>query len=226
MNVIAFSLWGDSPRYNLGALQNASLAKIVYPDWVCRFYVGVDTPMYIRELLSDFDNTEIVETGEDGSKAYGMFWRFRAAADPKVTNLIIRDCDSRLWFRESKAVEQWLASDKDFHIMRDHEYHNAVILGGMWGVRNGALLGIEGMLEMYGAGDYWQADQEFLRDVVYDTAAPNAFVHDEFFNLQTGHKFPTKRNPKHFVGQAYAGCGRILDAEEYFQEFIKGEMNA
>tara|TARA_R100000458_G_scaffold11747_2_gene9543 strand:+ start:11023 stop:11700 length:678 start_codon:yes stop_codon:yes gene_type:complete len=225
MNVIAFSLWGDNPRYTLGALQNASLAKIVYPDWVCRFYVGVDTPVYIRELLSDFDNTEIVETDEDGSEAYGMFWRFRAAADPKVTNLIVRDCDSRLWFREAKAVEQWLASDKDFHIMRDHEYHNAVILGGMWGVRNGLLQGIEGMMSMCGLGDYWQADQEFLRDVVYRHVEPYAFVHDERFDCN-GHKFPTKRNPKHFVGQAYAGCGRILDATEYFQDFIKGEMNA
>ena len=37
MKVIAFSLWGDNPKYTLGALQNLSLAKLVYPDWVCRF---------------------------------------------------------------------------------------------------------------------------------------------------------------------------------------------
>ena len=226
MNVIAFSLWGDSPRYTLGALQNASLAKIVYPNWVCRFYVGTDTPEYIINLLSDFDNTEIVRMNEAGSTAHGMFWRFKAASDPKVLNLIVRDCDSRLWLREAKAVEEWLASDKDFHIMRDHEYHTTQILGGMWGVRNGLLKDMENLISSYKTGDYWQADQEFLKAVVYPIVEGNTLEHDEFFNRVTGRPFTGIRNPKHFVGQAYAGCGRILDAEEYFQEYIKGDMNA
>ena len=55
MKVIAFSLWGDNTRYTLGALQNASLAKLVYPGWVCRFYVGSDTPKYIVDMLLEFD---------------------------------------------------------------------------------------------------------------------------------------------------------------------------
>ena len=219
MNIIAFSLWGESPRYNLGALQNVSLAKIVYPDWVCRFYVGTDTPDYIINLLSDFNNTEIIKMNEKGSIAHGMFWRFRAASDPAVSNLIVRDCDSRLWFRESDAVQEWLASDKDFHIMRDHEYHNTSILGGMWGVRNGLLNNMNSLLDMYPTADYWQSDQEFLRDIVYPFVARHAFVHDEFFDTKP---FPTERDPNHFVGQAYAGTGRVLHLEDvYFQDYMR-----
>ena len=66
MKVIAFSLWGEDTRYTLGALQNASLAKIVYPDWVCRFYVGKSTPEYIVDLLFEFDNVEIIPMKEEG----------------------------------------------------------------------------------------------------------------------------------------------------------------
>ena len=66
MKVISFSLWGDNTRYTLGALQNASLAKIVYPDWVCRFYVGQSTPRLVVEMLKEFGNVEIVRDGGDG----------------------------------------------------------------------------------------------------------------------------------------------------------------
>ena len=36
--VISFSLWGDDPKYTIGAIRNAELAKTVYPGWVPRFY--------------------------------------------------------------------------------------------------------------------------------------------------------------------------------------------
>ena len=51
VKVISFSLWGDNTRYTLGALQNASLAKMVYPDWICRFYVGHSTPRIVVDML-------------------------------------------------------------------------------------------------------------------------------------------------------------------------------
>ena len=222
MKVIAFSLWGDNTRYTLGALQNASLAKIVYPGWVCRFYVGQSTPRIIVDMLKEFDNVEIVEMDEDGNWT-GMFWRFLAASDPNIEVLIVRDCDSRLWFREKGAVDEWLASDKDFHIMRDNHQHGVPILGGMWGVRHRMLYNIEEMIKDYSKGDFWQVDQNFLREVIFPIVSDHALTHYEFFG---GIPYPTPRDENHFVGQAYAGTGRILDQEEYFQTFMKREYDA
>jgi len=54
MKVIAFSLWGDNTCYTLGALQNASLAKMVYPEWMCRFYVGQSTPRIEDVYFQDY----------------------------------------------------------------------------------------------------------------------------------------------------------------------------
>ena len=107
--------------------------------------------------------------------------------------------------------------------MRDNHQHATPILGGMWGARRGVLSDIKQLIEDYSKGDFWQVDQNFLKDVVFPIVKDDALVHDPFFEDKP---FPYERDEKHFVGQAYAGCGRILDAEEYFQEFISREYYA
>jgi hypothetical protein len=42
-----------------------------------------------------------------------------------------RDSDSRIIPREEEAVRDWLASNKTYHIMRDHPAHCIPILGGI-----------------------------------------------------------------------------------------------
>tara|TARA_Y100000114_G_C11754724_1_gene326261 strand:+ start:267 stop:902 length:636 start_codon:yes stop_codon:yes gene_type:complete len=200
--IIAFSLWGKDPKYTIGAVRNAELAKEIYPGWVCRFYTGEDVEDHIKQQLLD-NNAEVTEMG--GADWNGMFWRFFAADGPHV--MISRDTDSRLGSREKAAVDEWLASDKDFHIMRDHPYHATEILGGMWGVRNGLLNGIKDMIAYYDTGEYdnkYQVDQNFLRDVVYPLVQKKSMVHDEYFLDPSRRPFPVKRvNAQDFVGQVY-----------------------
>ena len=38
--VISFSLWGNEPRYCMGAIKNAKIAQKIFKDWTCRFYVS------------------------------------------------------------------------------------------------------------------------------------------------------------------------------------------
>jgi hypothetical protein len=64
--LISFCLWGDNPVYNIGAIKNAELAKEIYPDWVCRYYIGKSTPINTIENLKTFDNVEIIEMVEEG----------------------------------------------------------------------------------------------------------------------------------------------------------------
>lgn len=225
MKIISFSLWGSNSRYTLGALQNASLAKMVYPDWICRYYVGKSTPQQTISQLSEFDNVEIVEMEEEENWT-STFWRFLAAGDDSVEVMISRDVDSRLWFREKKAVDEWLDSDKDFHIMRDHPYHGVPILAGMWGARGNILKNIKKLCNDFEKKKTLkQVDQNFLAQVVFPMVEEKSFIHDEYFTKDS--PFPTKRNEKHFVGQAYAGCGRILSGcDEYFQEYMREEYDS
>jgi hypothetical protein len=161
--VISFSLWGDNPKYTIGAIKNAELIDTIYPGWIGRFYCGKSVPIDIIEILKTYTNVEVIEMEENGDWS-GMFWRFYACEDSDV--MISRDTDSRLNLREKNAVDEWLNSDKDFHIMRDHPYHNALILGGMWGVRNGILKNIVDLIKNYNKGDFWQVDQNFLREQI------------------------------------------------------------
>ena len=207
--LICFSLWGDNPVYTIGALKNAELAKEYYPDWICRYYIGSSTPKDIIEQLKVFDNTEVVEMEESGDWT-GMFWRFYAASEPDVYAMISRDTDSRLNKREALAVKQWLDSNKDFHIMRDHPYHATEILGGMWGVKDYALLGMKKMINEYVKGDFWQVDQNFLKEKIYPLVKDSSFLHDEFFDNSP---FPTKRKTGEFIGQAFDENDKRLHPE-------------
>ncbi len=197
--VISFSLWGDDEKYCIGAVKNADLASVHYPGWVCRYHVGTSTPRLYVDQLRAKDNTEVILRAEPGDWT-GMFWRFEDASDLSVGAMISRDTDSRLSARESAAVNEWLASDKKFHIMRDHPYHATEILGGMWGVKNPYLGDMKYLISKYTKGDFWQVDQNFLRTIIYPIVNNRSFVHDEYFEKK---RFPSKRENRFFVGQAF-----------------------
>lgn len=207
--IISFSLWGNEPKYTIGAIKNADLAKEIYPGWVCRFYLGKSVPIKIIEELTNRENTEIYIMNELGNWT-GMFWRFYPASEFDVDVMISRDTDSRLNMREKMAVDEWLESDKSFHIMRDHPYHATEILGGMWGVRGQALLSMKQLIHQYTKGDFWQVDQNFLKEKIYPVIMNDVCVHDEFFEKKL---YPAPREKNRFVGQAFDEYDNLLHPE-------------
>ena len=207
--VISFSLWGGNPIYTIGAIKNADLALDIYPGWVCRFYVGKSVPIDIISELVSKENTEVYIMNSQGDWT-GMFWRFYPASETDVDVMISRDTDSRLSMREKEAVDEWLAGYSNFHIMRDHPYHATEILGGMWGVRGNLLKNMKLMIDEYTKGDYWQVDQNFLKEKIYPVIIGNICVHDEFFQKKS---FPSARIPKRFVGQAFDADDNLLHPE-------------
>lgn len=201
MNVIAFGLWGDNPKYCVGAIENAKLAKILYKDWICKFYVGNTTPQECVLNLSKMDNVEIINM-EGPCDWTSTFWRFYAADSDDT--VISRDTDSRLSERERVAVSEWINSNYDFHIMRDHPSHGIEIMAGMWGSRNGLLKGIGKKIENYNKINYYQIEQDFLKQEIYYNIIDKAFVHDSFYNHEPQKKlFPTERIDYGFVGEVY-----------------------
>ena len=70
----------------------------------------------------------------------------------------------------------------------------------MWGVRGDILSTMEDLVDECKKGNYWQVDQDFLKEKIYPVIENYAHVNDEFFQKVA---FPTKRKGKLFVGQAY-----------------------
>ena len=74
--VITFSLWGDKPMYNIGAIKNAELAREVYPDFECWFYIHEETvPIETILKLREIKNTKIIIKYGDLNVCKPMMWR-------------------------------------------------------------------------------------------------------------------------------------------------------
>jgi hypothetical protein len=199
MKLISFSLWGNDLKYCVGAVKNSALAKDIYPDWRCRFYVGSSTNEKYKQELRD-NEADVVEMEEQGDWS-SMFWRFAPVFEDNVEVMISRDTDSRLDHREKSAVDEWLESDKGFHIMRDHPWHGTAILGGMWGIKKGTVPNFKELFEKRLKYDAYDTDQAFLREDIFPLIVDNSMVHDEFFS--EGTPFPTERVDYNFVGQVF-----------------------
>ena len=60
-----------------------------------------------------------------------LLWRFVPLLDPTVDLFMARDTDAEIIEREASAVDEWLRSNFTFHVMRDHQLHDAPILSGL-----------------------------------------------------------------------------------------------
>jgi len=135
--LISFSLFGHDLKYQSGALKNAVLARSLYPNWTCRFYVSPEIPLSVIQRLEN-EQADIVRMIRK-AEFDGLFWRFLPVSEERWDVVIVRDADSPLSEREVQAVDDWLDSNKKFHIMRDHPSHTTLILGGMWGAKRGMI---------------------------------------------------------------------------------------
>lgn len=226
-NVVAFSLWGDHPMYWQGALENIKLIEELLPNFLSRFYIDKNCKSELIKTING-NNVEVVLVDSKDS-FHGMFWRFWASEDPEVDIFLSRDCDSRISNREVSAINDWLSSDKDFHIMRDHPYHTVPILGGMWGCRNGLMrkISISKMIESWNQYQRKGIDQDFLGKCVYPLVYQNSLEHSEF-NLNFGGKtkpFPIIRKNYEFVGDVFDENNlRHPDYWKIIYQFIHGSV--
>lgn len=203
--IIAYSLWGDLPIYWDGALRNIELVNEQLPGFICRFYIDDSCDQELIDSIPESDLVEKIMVKSEDS-FHGMFWRFWAIDDPEVELVMVRDTDSRIGKREVAAINEWLASDKDFHIMRDHPYHTVAILGGMWGCRGETLKNLNITEKITNWNQYSRKgiDQDFLGSVIYPIIKDNAIVHDEFFTFDPNRKpFPTVRENYEYVGDIF-----------------------
>lgn len=209
--VISFSLWGDNPNYNVGAIKNSNMALNVYPDFECWFYVHKESvPEKTISKLTNIPNTRIIYKTGDISKIKPMTWRFESIDHPDVEINLSRDTDTRFLTREILAVNEWLEGDKDFHIMRDHPHHSFNILGGMFGTRKIKNIPswtqlINTYIHQTSERDY---DQVFLKNIIYPLIVNNSLVHSSFriYANEYAKPFPISYCDKfmHVGGYVYA----------------------
>lgn len=208
MKVISFSLWGDNPKYTIGAIKNSELRETFFPDWEMRVYHDDSVPSYILEELKS-NNVNVIK--KDNQYHSNAMWRFSPASEEGVECMISRDCDSRLFERDVIAVSEWLESGRQFHIIRDHPGGHAwEISAGMWGVKGGFIENIQDKMNQYIQTSSWisdrAVDQRFLQEIIYPQAITSLFLHDEYFNYEgigTNIKRDRKLDNFAFIGEPF-----------------------
>lgn len=214
-NVIAFSLWGNNPRYLRGAIDNALAADSIYPGWRLRFYVDKTVPEQLLAKLAGL-GCELAFEPIGQSQRMRLGWRFKVANDSTVGRFLVRDVDSLINLREKRAVDEWIASNKLFHVMRDWWSHTDLILAGMWGGVAGNLPDLTKLLKQYRpqAMETPNVDQWFLRDCIWALIRENCLIHDRCFRSRGSSPWPGPAPiGSDHVGQDVFSAAREAQAE-------------
>jgi hypothetical protein len=207
---IAFSLYGSNPLYAVGMAENIRIAPEVYPGWTVVVHACPSAIANLRHMCPD--GYELIEH-PDPIGHQGMFWRFRTAVVPDAEYTIFRDADSRLNVREKAAVDEWIASGRAAHVMRDHKDHFWwPILGGMWGLRRGAVPDLLSLMAPWEGLVPKLADMQFLGAVIWPRIRENMMHHS---SVQTPHPYarPFPPHPPYsgFVGEIVPPPQSLVD---------------
>jgi hypothetical protein len=181
--VISYSLYGKDLRFMVGAIKNAQLAQMFFPEYTVRYYVGASVPTWVRSTLDLFMDVEQVEV-DMPENHLAKLWRFQAILDTEVDVVLSRDVDARLGLREAYAHKEFLESDFDFHIMRDHPSgHNYLISAGMFAVKTAKVAKHFKKMNTTSFLDLYTQDQVFLAEKIYPHIANNCLIHDSYYSF-------------------------------------------
>jgi len=243
MKYISYSLWGDNKVYTYGIVENVLDANKFYNGWIVRVHYNDTVPQNIVDWLRVQDNVELVHHPGTKAKASNSLWRFEDLFIEDAT-VIVRDTDSRFTQRELECVREWLHSNKDFHIIRDHPDHTVTILAGTLGCRNNCMkyIGIPngnrnvnqpplsfvpGLKYMHDfisnlpqERDNYMIDQAFLFMYVYPYIASNTMIHCSHNAYEPWARILDKVE-RGFVGEVVTECPRAAkifnDVETTFE---------
>jgi hypothetical protein len=220
--VISLSLFGPNKKYTSGSLKFLASARKQLPEWKVVFFVGKSvSELHLKKLTSLGASVYKID-GAEGLSASA--WRFKTWLLGNPEWVIFRDADSVVTSREAKAVEQWVNSGRTAHIIRDHPFHSAPILAGLWGIRPLTAEWFEEEVRNYSFNDNYGSDQDFLATIVYPKIVSSCLVHASFHiheqaaslgSFQGGHSrlgsFCGESVTSGFPTRAYARLRRLTD---------------
>lgn len=208
--VFSFSLFGEKEKYWKGLLININLIRKYFPQWEVYVWYGGGSPPFVLDILDCIPFVKVLQTNQSG--LINMSYRFFSIDDPEVEIMCVRDADSRIYERDRACIEDFVNSDKLFHIIRDHPNHHHPIMGGMWGIKKGVLgMKLETIFEVWAkennSTEFWN-DMDFLRNFFYPHILPHSIIHDEIqqfepSNWKTPFRVALDSEKNHFIGQVY-----------------------
>lgn len=215
---ISFSLFGTAARYWIGARRNIELAEQIYPGWRVRLYVGEEVSLALLAVLLHEAPQHVdvlVVHSHSPLCPPPTFWRFvYINDDPAVERYIVRDIDSRLSHRERHAVDEWIASGRPFHVMRDTSIgHDFAVVASAFGASHSGVLAmvdsavgfVKSLAQLHNDSALFRSylDQWYLSEAIFEQIDDVVMAHDSYSCVEWhAQPFPTRWHDDTFVGQA------------------------
>lgn len=222
MKILSFSVFGDKEKYINGLLKNIDLRKKFYPDWSIFVYCDQRNHEILAKLPLERTVLRLVQPESHG--AQGTCWRFLASKENGVSAIQFRDADSVFTKREQLAVEEWLHSPFDGHLMRDHPLHLSPIMAGMFGLKKqGIALLKQCMVSNYDpeSAQRFGYDQDFLNFFLYPKIKRTSLVHSDF----VGYVFENLRSFQETDESTFVGAYDHADPDEHHAFMHQRELS-
>ena len=105
-----------------------------------------------------------------------IMWR-NLAMDEDIDIVCVRDCDNWLSYREKVIMDDWINSDKNMHIIRDHCWHARKIGAGLWGRKKHLNFNMENLMKQHfnnnkhhtthsGDDEHFRINKQFLQQIL------------------------------------------------------------
>jgi len=104
-------------------------------------------------------------------------------------------------------VDEWLKTEKDLHIIRDHPNHTEAIMGGMWGAKAEKLRLKNNIIFPLDSKGRYGIDQEILRQHVYRDHNLSRLVHDSYFVRELNSRKLEPDRDGSFIGEVIGADG-------------------
>ncbi len=191
--LISFHVYNATSFYLCG-LENLRLLPSIYPGWTYRFYVSEEAPQYFVDQFYHSD-AEIIIMDSAFEASFRNLCCFLPWDEEDVEVNLVRDVSARVSLREKYAVDEWLESDKFYHIMRDHWSHKFRIIPKLWGSRRGdnVVFDMRSEIEKFIAsqdGNSPDLDRIFLSEVLYPVIASRALIHSSTYGFVGENFYP------------------------------------
>lgn len=200
--VVSFCIFGNDRKYTEGLLENLKIIKKELPEFVTWIYVGSDVGTEHIEEYKKY-NIKLIYPEEQGMKL--TVYRIFPIDNENVEIVFVRNVDSRINDRDLWCMNQFIKSDKLFHIIRDNILHKQRrICGGLFGIKKRAInIKLE---EEYNNDGIYDSDGFFLEQFIYPLIKNNILIHSDIIAFND-ENYPiyidVKNNGYNFVGNVY-----------------------
>lgn len=192
-NIVAYSLFGNSPRYCESAILNCHAVAKLLPGWSARFYHDQSVPGAVLRRLREAGAQLLEVDAATQAQVPPLMWRFLVADAPEARRFLLRDADSVVGEREKACVDAWLASPFWFHLIRDWYTHSELLLAGLWGGCAGVFPAMRDEIAAFmaqGERSPTHYDQHFLRQRIWPTVRQSVLSHDSQFDFYNNTPIP------------------------------------